>query len=59
MSSAKDFKDKEERDRFVTGLKQIIADLRSRGVKEFTMVANELAAYRRRFQQAQTVQVPL
>lgn len=59
MSSAKDFKDKEERDRFVAGLKQVIADLRSRGVKEFTMVANELAAYRRRFQQSQLGEVLL
>ncbi|KAL9620067.1 MAG: hypothetical protein Q9160_005357 [Pyrenula sp. 1 TL-2023] len=59
MSSAKDFKDKDERERFVTGLKQVIADLRSRGVKEFTMVANELAAYRRRFQQSQTAEVSL
>jgi hypothetical protein len=51
MSSANDFKQKEERDQFVTGLKQVIAQLREKGVKEFDLVASELAAYRRRFRE--------
>lgn len=41
----------EERDQYVTGLKQIISDLRKTGVKDFDMVAQELANYRRRFQE--------
>ena len=53
MSSANDIKSKDERDRYVVGLKQIIADLRTKGVKEFNKVAHELAAYRRRFREEQ------
>jgi len=49
MSSANDFKQKEQRDQFLTGLKQVIAELRTKGVKEFELVADELASYRRRF----------
>jgi len=41
----------EERDQFVAGLKQVISDLRRTGVKDFDLVAQELAAYRRRFQE--------
>ena len=52
MSSAPGL-DKESRNRFVNGLKSVIADLRSRGVKEFEQVAQELAAYRRRFEAEQ------
>jgi len=49
MSSANDIKDKALRDQYVTGLKQVIADLRQKGVKEFENVANALSAYRRQF----------
>lgn len=52
MSSAPGM-DKEARNRYVNGLKSVIADLRSRGVKEFEQVATELAAYRRRFEAEQ------
>ena len=41
--------DRESRNKYVNGLKLVIADLRSRGVKEFEQVASELAAYRRSF----------
>lgn len=49
MSSASDIKDKGLRDEFLVGLKQVIADLRQKEVKEFESVANALSAYRRRF----------
>ncbi|KIX10135.1 uncharacterized protein Z518_01216 [Rhinocladiella mackenziei CBS 650.93] len=49
MSSASDIQDKEARDQFLVGLKQVIADLRAREVKEFESVADALSAYRRKF----------
>lgn len=49
MSSASDIKDKNLRDQFLVGLKQVIAELRQKEVKEFESVANALSAYRRRF----------
>ena len=49
MSSNSDIKEKENRDLFTKGLKELIADLRSRNVKEFENVATELSNYRRRF----------
>lgn len=49
MSTANNLKTKAEHERWVAGLLQVITDLRSRGVKDFHMVASALAAYRRRF----------
>ena len=49
MSSARDFQQGDQRDQFLIGLKQVIAELRSKGVKEFPTVASALAAYRRSF----------
>jgi len=49
MSSASDIKDKDVRDQFLVGLKQVIADLRAREVKEFENVADALSVYRRKF----------
>ncbi|EXJ79850.1 hypothetical protein A1O3_08135 [Capronia epimyces CBS 606.96] len=49
MSSAADIKDKTLRDQFIVGLKQVIAGLKARDVKEFEEVANALSAYRRNF----------
>jgi Putative zinc-finger domain len=49
MSTANNLKTKAEHERWVAGLRQVIADLRSKGVKDFHMVASALAAYRRRF----------
>ena len=49
MSSASDIKDKAQRDQYLVGLKQVIADLRQKEVKEFENVAQALSAYRRQF----------
>lgn len=49
MSSASEFQDKEVRDRYLAGLKDTIADLRSKGTKDFEDVAKALARYRRDF----------
>lgn len=49
MSSANDILDKDERDRYLSGLKQVIADLRQKGVKDFESVANALSSYRRQY----------
>lgn len=49
MSSASDIKDKTQRDQYLVGLKQVIADLRQKEVKEFENVAQALSAYRRQF----------
>lgn len=37
----------------MAGLKQVIANLRAHGVKEFSDVASELVTYRRRFMEKQ------
>jgi hypothetical protein len=49
MSSATGIEDKDVRDRYLQGLKTVIADLRQHQVKEFEDVAKALSAYRRRF----------
>lgn len=49
MSSASDIKDKDVRDQFLAGLKQVIANLRAKEVKEFESVADALSIYRRQF----------
>lgn len=49
MSSASDIKDKAQRDQYLVGLKQVIADLRQKEVKEFENVADALSEYRRQF----------
>ena len=49
MSSAGDIKDKAMRDQYLVGLKQVIAELRQKEVKEFESVASALSAYRRQF----------
>ncbi|KAK5065132.1 hypothetical protein LTR84_000968 [Exophiala bonariae] len=49
MSSASDIKDKTIRDQYLVGLKQVIADLRQKEVKQFENVAQALSAYRRQF----------
>ena len=48
MSQAGDIP-REQKAKFVMGLKEVIASLKKRGAKEFEEVATELAAYRRRF----------
>lgn len=49
MSSASEFKDKEVRERYVSGLKDTIADLRANDIKAFEEIAKALAKYRREF----------
>ncbi|RMZ78443.1 hypothetical protein DV737_g3881, partial [Chaetothyriales sp. CBS 132003] len=49
MSKADDIGDQAAKDEFTRGLKELIADLRSRGFKEFEQVATELSKYRRDF----------
>lgn len=49
MSSAGDIKDQAQRDQYLVGLKQVIAGLRQKDVKEFENVADALSAYRRQF----------
>ena len=49
MSSASEFQVKEVRERYLLGLKDTIADLRTKGTKDFEDVAKALAKYRRDF----------
>lgn len=49
MSSAHEFTDKEVRDRYLLGLKGVIADLRTQNVRDFEDVAKALSEYRRKF----------
>lgn len=49
MSSALEFTDKDTRDRYLLGLKGVIADLRARNVRDFEAVASALSEYRRKF----------
>ncbi|KAM5437247.1 hypothetical protein McanMca71_001142 [Microsporum canis] len=51
MGSLREGKTPAERDEYVTGLRQIINDMRRDKVKDFSIVAQEIAAYRRRFLQ--------
>ena len=49
MGSLREGKTAEEQEDYVSGLRQIINDMRRDKVKDFTTVATEIAAYRRRF----------
>jgi hypothetical protein len=49
MGSLREGKTPEEKDNYIAGLKQIINDMRRDQVKDFSTVATEIAAYRRRF----------
>ncbi|KAK2816026.1 hypothetical protein FQN49_008056 [Arthroderma sp. PD_2] len=51
MGSLREGKTPAERDEYVTGLRRIINDMRRDKVKDFAIVAQEIAAYRRRFLQ--------
>ncbi|KGO68852.1 hypothetical protein PITC_077930 [Penicillium italicum] len=51
MGSAREGQTEEEKETYLTGLKEIINDLRRDKVKDFNTVASEIAAYRRRFLQ--------
>jgi hypothetical protein len=51
MGSLREGKTPKEQEEYVAGLRQIITDMRRDKVKDFTTVATEIAAYRRRFLQ--------
>ncbi|OJJ48353.1 hypothetical protein ASPZODRAFT_130348 [Penicilliopsis zonata CBS 506.65] len=59
MGSLREGKTPEEKDDYITGLKQIINDMRRDKVKDFNTVATEIAAYRRRFLQDASRILPL
>ncbi|GAD97649.1 conserved hypothetical protein [Paecilomyces variotii No. 5] len=51
MGSQREGRTPKEKDEYIAGLKQIINDMRRDKVKDFSTVAAEIAAYRRRFLQ--------
>ena len=53
LASSRSIEDRIQKDEYMAGLKQVIANLRTRGVKEFSDVASELVMYRRRFMEQQ------
>ncbi|RAL08600.1 uncharacterized protein BO97DRAFT_428247 [Aspergillus homomorphus CBS 101889] len=59
MGSLREGKTPEEKDEYIAGLKQIINDMRRDKVKDFSTVAAEIAAYRRRFLQDPSRILPL
>ncbi|BDD59571.1 hypothetical protein MAP00_004768 [Monascus purpureus] len=59
MGSLREGKTQEEKDNYLAGLKQIINDMRRDQVKDFSTVAAEIAAYRRRFLQDPSRILPL
>ena len=59
MGSLREDKTPEEKDQYITGLKQIINEMRRDKVKDFNTVATEIAAYRRRFLQDTSRVLPL
>ena len=59
MGSLREGKTPEEKDQYITGLKQIINEMRRDKVKDFNTVATEIAAYRRRFLQDPSRVLPL
>ncbi|KAF7592636.1 hypothetical protein BBP40_012658 [Aspergillus hancockii] len=59
MGSLREGKTTEEKDSYITGLKNIINDMRRDKVKDFSTVATEIAAYRRRFLQDPSRVLPL
>ncbi|KAE8386331.1 hypothetical protein BDV23DRAFT_163412 [Aspergillus alliaceus] len=59
MGSLREGKTPEEKDSYIAGLKNIINDMRRDKVKDFNTVANEIAAYRRRFLQDPSRVLPL
>lgn len=59
MGSLREGRNPEEKDQYITGLKQIINDMRRDKVKDFNTVAAEIVAYRRRFLQDSSRVLPL
>ncbi|KAE8152007.1 hypothetical protein BDV25DRAFT_151752 [Aspergillus avenaceus] len=59
MGSLREGKTPEEKDNYIAGLKNIINDMRRDKVKDFSTVATEIAAYRRRFLEDSSRILPL
>jgi hypothetical protein len=51
MGSVREGETEEEKETYLAGLKEIINEMRRDKVKDFSTVAAEIAAYRRRFLQ--------
>jgi hypothetical protein len=49
MGNQKEGKTPEEQEAYIAGLKELINNMRRDQVKDFSTVASEIAAYRRRF----------
>lgn len=59
MGSLREGNTPEEKDNYVTGLKEMVNELRRDKVKDFNTVATEIAAYRRRYLQDPSRILPL
>jgi hypothetical protein len=59
MGSVREGQTDEEKATYLAGLKEIINEMRRDKVKEFSTVASEIAAYRRRFLQDPSRVLPL
>ncbi|KAJ5149217.1 hypothetical protein N7448_000795 [Penicillium atrosanguineum] len=59
MGAVREGQTEEEKETYIAGLKEIINEMRRDKVKEFSTVAAEIAAYRRRFLQDPSRVLPL
>lgn len=59
MGAVREGQTDEEKETYILGLKEIINEMRRDKVKDFSTVANEIAAYRRRFLQDPSRVLPL
>ena len=59
MGSHREGKNKEERERYLSGLKKAVYDMRRDQVKDFPKVAAGIAAYRRRYLEDPSSVLPL
>lgn len=59
MGAVREGQTEEEKETYLAGLKEIINEMRRDKVKEFSTVAAEIAAYRRRFLQDPSRVLPL
>lgn len=59
MGAVREGQTDDEKDNYIVGLKAMINEMRRDKVKDFSTVANEIAAYRRRFLQDPSRVLPL
>lgn len=59
MGAVREGQTEEEKETYISGLKEIINEMRRDKVKDFSTVAAEIAAYRRRFLQDPSRVLPL